>query len=81
MRSTAPDSVGAVLAASMAETIWFYFSFFGAIIVMTVLIVEPVSLELNKIRTGHNLATDLTLTQMEHQTTIYVINDVESVLM
>ncbi len=51
------------------------------IIIMTVLVVQPVVLELNKIRAGHKSATDLALTLMEHLTAIYVILDAASVLM
>ncbi len=50
---------------------------------MTVLIMEPVSLELNKIQNGHNSATDLaqTVTLMAHRTARYIILDGASVLM
>ncbi len=48
---------------------------FGSIIVMTVLVMEPVLLELNKIQTSHNQATDAALTLMAHLRTIYVIFD------
>ena len=55
--------------------------FFGTIIVMTVLIMEPVSLELNKILTSHNSATDLAQTPMGHRTAIYVILGLEQPLL
>jgi len=48
---------------------------------MTVLIMEPVPLELNKIRTCHKSATDLALTPMAHRTAIYLIFDAASVHM
>ncbi len=73
LRSTALDSVGSVLAASKTETIWSYF--------MTVLIMKPMSLQLNKIRTFHNSATDLAQTPMAHRTAIYVVFDTASVSM
>jgi hypothetical protein len=37
---------------------------------------EPVSLELNKIRTGHNSETDLASALMAHWTKIKVVSDV-----
>ena len=37
---------------------------FGFVLVVTILIMEPVSLELNKIRTGHNSETDLATAPM-----------------
>ncbi len=54
---------------------------FGTIIVMTVLILEPVLLELNKIRTGHNSATNSALTAIAHWTAIHVICDATFVSM
>ncbi len=55
--------------------------FLGTIIVMSVLIMEPVSLELNKILPSHNSATNLAPIPMAHWTAIYVINDAASVCM
>ena len=55
--------------------------FFETIIIMTVLIMEPVSLQLNKILNCHNWATDLALTLMAHRTAIYIIFDAASVHM
>jgi hypothetical protein len=55
--------------------------FFGTIIIMTVLIMEPAALELNKILTCHNSATDPAQIPMAHLTVIYVILDAASVLM
>ncbi len=72
LRSTAPDSLGAVLAASTTKTNLVVLQFLGTIIIMTVLIMEPVSLELNKIGTSHNLATDLAQTPIAHRTAAYV---------
>ena len=46
---------------------------------MTVLIMEPVSLELNIIMKGHNSETDLATTLMAHRTPINVIFDAASV--
>ncbi len=54
---------------------------FGTIIIMIVLIMEPVPLELNKIRTCHKAATDLALTPMAHRTATYLIFDAASVHM
>ena len=48
---------------------------------MTVLIMKPMALELNKIRTCHNSATDLAQTPMAHRTAIYVVFDAASVSM
>ena len=48
---------------------------------MTVLSMKPMSLELNKIRTCHNSATDLAQTPMAHRTAIYVVFDAASVSM
>ncbi len=48
---------------------------------MTVLIMEPVQLELNKIRTCHKAVTDLALTPMAYRTAIYLIFDAASVHM
>ena len=48
---------------------------------MTVLIMEPVPRELNKIKTCHNAATNLALTPMAHRTAIYFIFDAASVHM
>ena len=41
-----------------------------AVLVMAVLIMEPVSLELNKIRTDHISETDLATTLIAQRTTI-----------
>ena len=49
--------------------------FFGLIVVMAVPIMEPVSLELNKIGTGHNSETDLATAPIAQRTTINVISD------
>ena len=49
--------------------------FLGAIIVVAVPIMEPVSLELNKIGTGHNSETDLATAPIAQRTTINVISD------
>ena len=49
--------------------------FFGFIVVMAVLIMEPVSLELNKIRTGHNSHTDLTTATTAQRTPINTKSD------
>jgi hypothetical protein len=54
---------------------------FGCIIVITVLGMDPVSLELNKTRTCHNSATDAALTLMAHPIAIYVIFDAAFVVM
>ncbi len=48
---------------------------------MTVLILEPVSLELNKIRTSHNSATEAALAPIAHRTAIHVISDAAVVRM
>ena len=48
---------------------------FGLIVVMAVLIMEPVSLELNKIGTDHNSKTDLATAPTAQRTTINVISD------
>ena len=47
--------------------------FFGLIVVMAVPIMEPVSLELNKIGTGHNSETDLATAPTAQRTAINVI--------
>ena len=49
--------------------------FFGLIVVMAVLIMEPVSLELNIIGTGHNSETDLATAPTAQRTTINVISE------
>ena len=70
--STAPESVGAVLTASTTETILVVLQSFGTIlvkVVMTVLIMEPVSLELNIIRAVHNSDTDVALKPIALRTT------------
>jgi hypothetical protein len=74
--STAPDSLGFNNRNNLVVL-----QFLGTIMIMTVLIMEPVSLELNKILTGHNSAADLAHTPMAHQTAIYVISDAVSVRM
>ncbi len=48
---------------------------------MTVLVTEPVLLELNKIRSGHNSATNAALTPIAHRTAIYNICDAVFVCM
>ena len=53
--------------------------FFGSILVMTVLIMEPVSLQLKKISAGHYSETDLAPAPIAHRTTIHVISDIASV--
>ena len=47
--------------------------FFGLIVVMAALFIEPVSLELNKIGTGHNSETDLATAPTAQRTAINVI--------
>ncbi len=51
------------------------YALFGTILVMTVLIMKPVSLELNKIRGGNNLEADVALTPIAHWTAMHVISD------
>ncbi len=70
LRSTAPDSVGCFVNRNNLVVL----QFFGTIIIMTVLIMEPVPLELNKIRTCHKAATDLALTPIAHRSEIYLIS-------
>ncbi len=48
---------------------------FARILVMTVLIIKPVSLELIKIRASHNSETNVALKPIKHQTAIHVISD------
>ena len=50
--------------------------FFGLIVVMAVPIMEPASLELNKIRTCHNSQTDVATASTAQRTTINVEFDV-----
>ena len=49
--------------------------FFGFIVVMAAQIMEPVSLELNKIGTCHNSETDMATVPTAQRTTINVISD------
>ena len=55
--------------------------FFGLIVVMAVPIMEPVSLELNIIGTGHNSETDLATALTAQRTTINVISNAAFVSM
>ena len=73
LRNTAPEGVGAVLTASTNEQFGLTSEFWNH--PCHVLIMEPVSLELNVIRAGHNSETDVALTLTVHRTSMNCICD------